>query len=150
MSTQETTPILPTGLPRPVPAPDGLDTPYWAATRRHELVAQRCRACMRWQWAPEFLCHRCHSFDLEYASGLGEARIFSWQRVWHPVHPGLAEACPYVVLLVEFPEADGIRMVGNLTGDPQSEIEIGARVVPVFEDHDDAEPPYTLVQWERA
>jgi len=29
-------------------------------------------------------------------------------------------------------------------------IEIGARVAPVFEDHDDAQVPFTLVQWRPA
>jgi uncharacterized OB-fold protein len=66
------------------------------------------------------------------------------------VHPALGDACPYVVLLVEFSEADGIRMIGNLVGDPEAPIVIGAAVEPVFEDHDDAEPPFTLVQWRTA
>jgi uncharacterized OB-fold protein len=73
--------------------------------------------------------------------------VYSWERVWHPVHPALADACPYVVLLVELPAAGGIRMVGNRVGDPLAPVVIGEHVVPVFEDHDDAEVPYTLVQW---
>ena len=48
------------------------------------------------------------------------------------------------------PEADGIRMVGNLVDPPEGEVPIGATVEPVFEDHDDAEPPFTLVQWRLA
>jgi uncharacterized OB-fold protein len=74
-------------------------------------------------------------------------RIYSWERVWHPVHPALVAALPYVILLVELPEAGGIRMVGNLVGDARGEVRIGARVRAVFEDHDDVDPPYTLVQW---
>lgn len=150
MSDPERNSVLPTSLPRPVPAPDGLDAQYWEATRRHELVAQRCSACRGWQWSPEWLCHRCHSFELRFEQVPGPARIFSWQRVWHPVHPALAEACPYVVLIVEFPEADGIRMLGNRVGDPEAAIEIGSRVLPVFEDHDAGDPPFTLVQWREA
>ena len=38
-------------------------------------------------------------------------------------------------------------MIGNLLGDPLQEIVIGAAVTAVFEPHDDADPPYTLVQW---
>ena len=76
--------------------------------------------------------------------------IFSWQRVWHPVHSALSEGCPYVVVVVEFPAADGIRMLGNLVGDPRAPVEIGTRVEPVFEDHAHADPPYTLVQWRPA
>ena len=52
----------------------------------------------------------------------GPARIYSWERVWHPVHPALANGVPYVVLLVELPDADGIRMIGNLVGDPRAEV----------------------------
>jgi uncharacterized OB-fold protein len=142
--------VLPQGLPEPVPRPDGLDRPYWDAARRHEVVAQRCRECRRWQWGPEFLCHRCHSFALDFERVPGDARVFSWQRVWHPVHPALADALPYVVLLVEHPEADGIRMIGNLAGDPRADVRIGARVQPVFEDHAEASPPYSLIQWRLA
>ena len=138
--------VLPEGLPAPAPLPDGLDRPYWDAAKRHELVAQRCNACGRFQWGPEWICHRCHSFDLGYARVRGPARIFSWERAWHPVHPALKEAVPYVVLLVGFPEADGIRMIGNLAGDPRAPVAIGARVEPVFEDHG----AYTLVQWRNA
>jgi hypothetical protein len=138
--------VLPEGLPAPAPLPDGLDRPYWEATKRHELVAQRCNACGRFQWGPEWICHRCHSFALGWARVPGAARIFSWERAWHPVHPALKDAVPYVVLLVEFPEADGIRMIGNLAGDPRAPVAIGARVLPVFEDHGS----YTLVQWRNA
>ncbi len=77
----------------------------------------------------------------------GLARVFSWERVWHPVHPALKQGVPYVVLRVEVPEADGIRMIGNLAGDPRREIPIGARVEPVLADHADASPPFALIHW---
>jgi uncharacterized OB-fold protein len=52
-------------------------------------------------------------------------------------------------VIVELPEAGGIRMLGNLAGDPEARVEIGAEVEPLFEDHLDGEAPYTLVQWRR-
>ena len=140
--------VLPPGLPAPVAARDGLDAPYWEAARRHELVAQRCTGCGGWQWGPEWMCHHCYSLELEFATPPGPARIYSWERPHHPVHPALREHGPYVVVLVELPEADGIRMLGNLVGDPMQDIVIGAQVAPVFEDHDDDDPQFTLVQWE--
>jgi uncharacterized OB-fold protein len=63
------------------------------------------------------------------------------------VHPALRDAGPYVVVLVELPGAGGVRMIGNLVGDPRQPVAIGAPVEAVFEPHDDAEPPYALVQW---
>ena len=77
------------------------------------------------------------------------ARIYSWERIWHPVHPALGAAVPYVVVLVELPGADDVRMVGNLLGDPEEEIVIGSAVEAVFEHHPDGDPPFTLVQWAR-
>ena len=138
---------LPAGMPAPVAEADGLDRSYWEGTRRGELRVQRCRACATWLWGPEWICHRCLSFDLEWAAVEGRGRIYSWERAWHPVHPALKGQPPYIVVLVELPAAGNVRMVGNLLGDPQQEVRIGAPVEAVFEPHDDAKVPYTLVQW---
>jgi uncharacterized protein len=135
------------GLPAPVPAPDGLDAPYWEGTRQHELRVQRCDDCGQHQWGPEWMCHGCHSFDLSWVAIEGTGRIYSWERPYHPVHPALTDQGPYLVVLVEFPQADNLRMLGNMIGDPLQDVIIGSEVEAVFEDHDDAEVPYTLVQW---
>jgi len=145
----ERTTVLPPGLPAPAPSRDGLDREYWEGTRRHELRCQRCRACGTWQWGPEWICHRCLSFDLGWEAVEPKGRLFSFERVWHPVHPVLRESCPYVVVLVELPHAGNVRMLGNLVGDPRADFAIGDPVVAVFEDHAEADPPYTLVQWRR-
>ena len=139
---------LPDGVPQPAPAPDGMDAPYWEATRRHELVVQYCEACDRFQWEPEWICGACQSFDLTWRPVPARGTVFAWERVWHPVHPALAEGVPYLVVLVELPEAGNVRMVGNLLGDPHQEVRTGAEVNAVFEDHED--DGYTLVQWELA
>ena len=139
---------LPPGLPRPVVEADGLSRPYWDGARRGELWVQRCRACRGWQWGPEWICHACLSFDVGWERVEGRGRIFSWERAWHPVHPALKTGEPYIVVLVELPAAGGVRMLGNLLGDPRQPVPIGAPVRAVFEPHEDAEPPYALVQWE--
>ena len=51
-------------------------------------------------------------------------------------------------MLVELPQAGGIRMIGNLLGDPMQEVAIGSTVKGVFEHHADADPAYTLLQWQ--
>jgi hypothetical protein len=53
-----------------------------------------------------------------------------------------------VVVLVEIPEADGIRVVGNLLGDPLQDLTIGSEVAGVFEHHPDETPSFTLLQWQ--
>ena len=139
--------VLPEGLPAPVVRSDGSDAAYWEGTRRHELFAQRCNACGNFQWPLEVLCFECHSFDVGFAKVGARGTIYSWERVWHPVHKALTDGVPYTVLLVDLDDAPGVRMVGNLAGDPLEPFAIGDAVEAVFEDHDDAETPYTLVQW---
>jgi uncharacterized protein len=69
--------------------------------------------------------------------------LFSWVRTWNPVHPALRDACPYIVAVVALPDADNVRMVGNLIGDPKQNPPFDAQVEAVFEDHGDV----ALVQW---
>ena len=138
---------LPEGLPAPAPGPDGLSAPYWEGTRREKLTIQFCKGCNHWQWGPEWVCHRCNSFDLDWREVEGKGVIYSYQRIWHPVHPALNGHGPYIAALVELPGAGNVRMVGNLLGDPKQEVPIGASVEAVFEHHEDAKPPFTLVHW---
>lgn len=135
------------GLPRPVASPDGLDAPFWAGLREERLLLQRCSACGKFQWGPEWICHHCHSFDLGYDEVDPKGIIYSHERVWHPVHPALAEQGPYVIVLVELPDADGVRLVGNLLGDPRQPLVIGSSVTGVFEHHPDGDPAFSLLQW---
>ena len=138
------------GLRQTAPANDGLDAPFWEGTRAHEQRVQRCSTCNIHQCGPEWMCHAWNSLDLDWVTVDPVGRIYSWQRPNHPVHRALSDRGPYIIVLVELPHADDIRMVGNLLGDPLQEIEIGAPVSVVFEDHDDGAPDFTLVQWEVA
>ncbi len=134
---------LPPGLPQPVAMPDGLDAEFWEAARHHELKIQRCNRCGTFQM-PEWICHKCRSFDLSWQRVSGRGRIYSWERVWHPAHSALKGACPYLVVVVELEDAAGVRLVGNLLGDPLQEVPFGAEVEAVFEDREEG---YTLIQW---
>lgn len=140
---------LPDGLPIPQPERDGLSAPYWEGLKAEELRIQHCAHCGKWQWGPEWICHACHSFDIAWREVSPRGRIYSWERVWHPVHPALKEAVPYLVILVELLEPPGIRLIGNLLGEPLQAVTIGDDVVGVFDHHADAEPAYTLLQWRR-
>ena len=140
---------LPPGLPAPLAVPAGLYAPYWNATREGRLRVQRDPATGAFQWPPQWIGQDSHSFDLDWVDVEPRGLIYSWTRAWHPVHPALKDAGPYLIVVVELPQAGGVRMLGNLLGDPLQAVEIGAEVEAVFEPHDEAEPPFTLVQWRR-
>jgi len=138
---------LPGGLPIPTAEPDGLSARYWQGLREGRLLVQHCAHCGTWQFGPEWLCHRCQRFDPDWREVEPLGHIYSWERVWHPAHPALRQHGPYLAVLVELPQAGGVRMVGNLLGDAMQEVEIGAPVAGVFEHHREARPSYSLLHW---
>jgi uncharacterized OB-fold protein len=138
---------LPPGLPVPVPERDGLSAPYWEGLKEGVLKLQRNPATGVWQWPPQWIAHDTQSFDIDWVETEPKGRIYSWTRVWHPVHPALKETGPYIVVVVELPQAGNVRLLGNLLGDPRQDVRIGAEVEGVFEHHPDAQPAYSLLQW---
>ncbi len=138
------TSYLPEGMPLPEPQPDGLDKAFWDGTREHRLLVQRCTACAGFQFGPEWICHHCRSEDVDWFECSGEGKVYAFERVWHPVHPALKDHGPYLVVLVELPDAGNVRLVGNLLGDPMQDVQIGDDVEVVWEIHDTV----TLPQWQ--
>ncbi|MEE2785653.1 MAG: OB-fold domain-containing protein [Pseudomonadota bacterium] len=130
------------------PKATDIDAPYWSGLREGVLRVQQCPDCQGYQWGPEWICHHCHSDGVTFVEVEPSGTIYSYERVWHPVHPALAEQGPYLVVLVELPQAGNIRMIGNLLGNAEQEVVVGAQVRGVYEHHEDAEAPYTLLQWE--
>ncbi|WP_322516819.1 zinc ribbon domain-containing protein [Rhodopseudomonas palustris] len=140
---------LPSGLPTPLPEPDGLSAPYWGGLRENRLLVQRCAECRTWQFGAEWICHHCHALDPDWVEVEPRGRIFSWERVWHPSHTALTGYGPYLAVLVELPQAGAVRMIGNLLGDPMQEFAFGEEVVGQFEHHADGTIPFTLLHWKR-
>ncbi|HMN78517.1 MAG TPA: OB-fold domain-containing protein [Burkholderiaceae bacterium] len=139
---------LPPGLPPPAPDPDDLSRPFWDGLRDERLLVQRCSRCATWQFGPEWICHHCLAFDPDWIEVAPRGRLFSWERVWHPVHPALKNHGPYLVVLVELAEAGGVRLLGNLLGDPLQAPVIGAPMTGVFEHHADTDgEPFSLLHW---
>jgi uncharacterized OB-fold protein len=138
------TTYLPAGLP--APEATDLDRPFWEAARRHEIAVQRCDSCGHLQFPPEEICKSCHAFDPGWATVRPAGTLFSWTRIWHPVHPALANAGPYLAVVVTLADAPHIRLVGNLLGPVEPDPPMDAPVQAVFEDHDG----YSLIQWQLA
>ena len=136
---------LPAGLPTPEAARDGVDAPFWDGLRDHRLLIPQCRSCGEHWFPPDWVCPHCRARTFDWHEVPATGRVFTWTRVWHPTHPALAEACPYVVVVVALDADPSIRMIGNLVGDPTAPLAIDGRVEGVFEDGQEA----TLLQWRR-
>jgi uncharacterized OB-fold protein len=141
---------LPEGLPVPVPESDGLSRPFWEGLKNEQLLLQRCAQCRTWQWGPEWICHKCHSFDMKWEAVEPQGTVYVAERVWHPTHPALKTGVPYLIVLVQIPAAGNVRLLGNILADPMTTVAIGASVRGVFEHHGSAANRYSLLQWKLA
>ena len=132
---------------RPVPVPDELSAPYWAAAARHALATARCSRCESFAIPPGQACPTCGSTDPQYAwqevSGRGIVR--SWTVIRQSFLPGFD--VPFLLVDVELAEQPELRMIGRLVDGPDAPVTIGTRVKAAFEDVADgvAVPAFTLV-----
>lgn len=100
------------------------------------IAFPRCRACGRFHWYPMPRCPHCRSTDIDWQPVAGPAQVFSFTIVRHGFDKRRAAALPYVVGLVTFADAPGVRLVTNIVGTGALEIAIGDAVVPIFASDD--------------
>lgn len=99
---------------RPVPEPSPVSAPFWDATRRCELTAQRCELCARLVWYPRFVCPHCGGSSLSWERLSGEGVIYAVSVHHRAALPALADKVPYSVVLVDLDE--GVRLMSNVFG----------------------------------
>ncbi len=104
---------------------------FFEAARREQLAFPRCTACGSFHWYPMKACPHCRSRDIAWQPVAGEGAVFSWTTVRHAFDPAYKDRLPYIVALVEFADAPGIRLVTNVEADPDA-LSIGDAVRPVF------------------
>ena len=130
-------------LPRPESR--ALTAPFWEATRRHELVIQRCRQCSSWVFHPREQCPVCFSRELAWTPVSGRGRVYAFTVVHQPAHPAFQSETPYTYAVIQLEE--GVRMVSNVVGCAPAEVRVDMPVVAVF---DDVSPEWTLVKFKPA
>lgn len=123
---------------KPIPIPH-LDTKeFWEGCKRHELLIQKCRECGSYRFPPRPMCHECNSTNAEWVKVSGKGNVYSWIVVrdspYRPAHPDFAKIRPYIVVLVELPDAGGVRLISNLVDCNPEGIKIDMPVKVVFDD----------------
>ena len=114
---------------------DEMTQPFWDAAKGDRLVCQRCTECATFRMPPSPFCFNCQSREHDFSELPGTGTIYSFTVVRHPLHPDLADCCPYVSGVVELDgtQGAGARMLVNIIDvDPES-VSIGDKVEIVFE-----------------
>jgi len=106
--------------------------PFWEETKEGRLAFPRCADCGKFHWYPMRLCPGCRSERIEWAPVAGRGRIFTWTVVRYPFLQEFQSRLPYIVALVEFPDAPGVRLVTNIIEASPEETTIDALVEVVF------------------
>jgi len=109
---------------RPVPVPDDVTAPFWAAAREGRLVVQRCARCGTFQHPPRARCTSCGGEPV-FTEVSGDATLVSWTTAHDPVVPGRPRGlAPVVIVVVELVEQPGLWLVSDV--DDAAELRIGA------------------------
>ncbi len=96
--------------------PDLHTQEFWDFCAKRELRFQRCLGCGRFRNPPMPGCRHCGDTRSEWIPISGRARVFSYTNVHHPAIPQIAADVPYSVVVVEFDDAPGARLISNLLG----------------------------------
>jgi hypothetical protein len=114
---------------------DPTTQPFWDAAKEDRLVVPRCTHCGTFRLPPSPYCFSCQQQGVEWEELPGTGRIFTFTIVRHPLHPDLAEVCPYASGAVELDgtQGAGARMLVNIIDCDPDELKIGDAVEIVWE-----------------
>jgi len=124
--------VIAHSVDRPLPTPNTFSQPFWEATRRHELVLQKCNECGTVRYYPRPRCPTCLSGNAEWVQMSGNGSVYSFTIVHRPLARWFADKVPLVCAVIELDE--GVRMISNIEEVDLNDVHIGMRVSVTFED----------------
>jgi uncharacterized OB-fold protein len=105
-----------------------LNSVFWDACNRDELIVQQCQQCGDRFFVPEAICPSCRSYDWQWIPSDGTGSIYSYTVVHRSFREDLPP--PYVVAAIELD--DGWTMMSNIVGCRPEDVHIGMRVDVAF------------------
>jgi uncharacterized OB-fold protein len=108
--------------------PNTWTEPFWQAAANHRLVIPSCSTCGTHRLPPSPFCWRCRGQGVEWISHDGRGTIYTFTVVRHAVIPSVTGVLPLIIAVVELPNTDGCRLVGNLVDVVPEAVRIGQTV----------------------
>jgi uncharacterized OB-fold protein len=116
------------GIP---PAITDETAPFWEAADQGRLVVEHCDACGADSFPPRGICRACRSRDVGWADVTRPGTVYSFTVNHQRWMPDLE--VPYAVVLVEFADHPGVRVVGRVRGCAPDDVTVGMAVDVGFE-----------------
>jgi uncharacterized protein len=104
---------------------------FWQAAKDGRLVVERCPQCGADTFPPRGMCRSCRGRSMNLVEVTGPGRVYSLTVNHQRWLPDLD--VPYALVLVEFEEHPGVRVVGRLRGCAPERAAIGMVVDVGFE-----------------
>ena len=104
---------------------------FWNAANEGRLVVERCASCGAESFPPRGICRSCRGRSMTDAEITGRGVVYSFTVNHQRWLPDLE--VPYAMVLVEFPDHPGVRIVGRLRGCAPDEVAVGMPVEIGFE-----------------
>jgi uncharacterized OB-fold protein len=109
-------------------SPSPSTEPFWSAAAEHRLVLPRCTSCGTFRFPPSPFCYRCRAQDVEWIAHDGAGTVYSFTVIRHAVIPQMRDSMPLVAAVVELPNTNGCRLIGNVVDCEADAVRIGAPV----------------------
>jgi uncharacterized OB-fold protein len=122
-----------------LPTPDPETQPYWDAAREGKLLIRRCTVCHRAHFYPRPFCPHCWSDAVEWEQASGKATLYTFSIIRRNDLPPFPDRVPYVAAVVDLEE--GPRMMTNIEGCDEDEVQIGMALTVAFRAEDDFSIP---------
>lgn len=94
--------------------------PWHSGLDAGRVLVTRCHACKRWQWYPLLACPQCGNATWDWEDVGKTGVVHAWTRVMRPTVQRAGLEPPYVIGVIELPQAGDARVVALATddGDP--------------------------------
>jgi uncharacterized OB-fold protein len=133
---QERSPAVRIGPIRPIA--DDETQFFWDGAAEGRLLILRCDDCGNYVHWPRPICPKCLSFSLSPAEVSGRGTLYSFTVAVQAFHPWFETRVPYVLAVVELEEQRHLKLVSNIVGCREEDVEVGMALEVVFERVDDA------------
>jgi uncharacterized OB-fold protein len=114
--------------------PDLNTREFWEACAKRELRFQRCKSCGAYRFPPLSGCRHCGSAEARWVTVSGRGSVFSYTVVHHAAIPQIEAEVPYGVVVVEFDDAPGARLISNVVDLDPAELRVGMPLELVWEE----------------
>ena len=118
-------------LVKPIPRPSTTTRPFWDGLNERKVQIQRCDGCDSWVFYPRTRCPSCLSDVLIWREVSGRGVRYTYTLARQPTAPHFADETPQQLAVVELDE--GVRMTSTLVNVEPSDIVIGMRLQPYFD-----------------